>query len=80
VFYVGQADDLRGRILQHIQDSEENTCIKTYFVSKPCFFRYAKATSPDVRDAAEKQMYKRYKPRCNERDPGGREDIEVNLT
>ena len=80
VFYVGKAEDIKKRLLEHLSSSEKNVCIKNYLASKKCFFRYAKITKAYIRDAAEKQMYKQYEPSCNEKEPEGRDDIKVNLS
>lgn len=80
VFYIGQAEDIKQRLLQHQSSSEANPGIKAYLISKQCFFRYAKITQSHVRDAIERQAYKYYQPRCNETLPQGRDDIKGNLT
>lgn len=80
VFYVGKAEDIKKRLLEHLSSSEQNVCIKNYLATKKCFFRYAKITKDYIRDAAEKQMYKQYEPSCNDKEPEGRDDVKVNLT
>lgn len=80
VFYVGQADDIKSRLLEHISAAEENVCIKNYIDKKSCFFRYAIVTKDHIRDAAERQMFKQYEPECNDKEPYGRDDIILNLS
>ncbi len=80
IFYVGQSEDIKKRLLEHLSSNEKNVCIKNYLTTKKCFFRYAKITKAYIRDAAEKQMYKQYEPSCNEKEPAGRDDVRVNLT
>lgn len=80
VFYVGQSENIKKRLLEHLSSKEENVCMRNYLTTKKCFFRYAKVTKSYIRDAAEKQMYKRYEPSCNELEPTGRNDVKVNLT
>ena len=80
VFYVGQATDIKKRLLEHQSDSETNVRIKNYLSSKKCFFRYAKITQDYVRNAVERQTYKYYQPSCNDKEPEGRDDIQGNLT
>lgn len=80
VFYVGQAQDIRERLLQHQGPSETNPGIKAYLSSKQCFFRYATIAEGYVRDAIEKQAYKYYQPECNETMPQGRDDVKGNLS
>jgi excinuclease UvrABC nuclease subunit len=79
VFYVGQSENIKKRLLEHISNSESNVCMRNYINSKECIFRYAKVNNDYVRNAAEKQMYKHYEPTCNEKEPEGREDVQVNL-
>jgi len=80
VFYIGKADDIKKRLLEHLSPSEQNVCIKNYLATKECFFRYAKITKDYIREAAEKQMYKQYEPSCNDKEPDGRDDVKTNLT
>jgi|SRR3989344_32339 len=80
VFYIGKAEDIKSRLLEHLSTSESNVCIKNYLATKECFFRYAKITKDYIRSAAEKQMYQQYEPSCNDKEPEGRDDIKVNLT
>ena len=80
IFYVGQSEDIKKRLLEHLSSNEKNVCIKNYLTTKKCFFRYAKITKAYIRDAAEKQMYKQYEPSCNEKEPDGRDDVRVNLS
>jgi len=80
IFYVGQSEDIKKRLLEHLSSNEKNVCIKNYLTTKKCFFRYAKITKAYIRDAAERQMYKQYEPSCNEKEPAGRDDVRVNLT
>lgn len=80
IFYVGQAEDLKKRLLEHLSPSENNVCIRNYLNKKTCRFRYAKVTNSNIRNAAERQMYKQYEPSCNEKEPDGSDDIKVNLT
>lgn len=67
VFYVGKARDLHDRILSHMGDSGDNTCIKNYLIKYPCFVRFAVVEGDDlVRAAIEYDLYHHFKkPRCN---------------
>lgn len=80
VFYIGKAEKIKERLLQHLSSTEENVCIKNYLDTKKCFFRYAKITKSYIREATEKKMYKQYVPTCNTNEPEGRDDVKVNLT
>lgn len=78
VFYVGQAVDIKTRLKQHFEESE-NICIKNYTSSKSCYFRFAIIRRDYVRNAVERLAYKKYRPSCNEKEPEGSEDVFVNL-
>lgn len=80
VFYVGQSEDIKKRLLRHLSIYEENDRIKEYLRTKQCFFRLARITRGYLRDATEKAVYREYKPKCNYQEPDGRTDIEINLT
>jgi excinuclease UvrABC nuclease subunit len=77
-FYVGQADDLERRLVEHLVDSEENKCIKTHAKSDVCGFKYAEIAMQSNRDGIEKYLYDHYMPDCNQKDPGGKPMV-VNL-
>ncbi len=80
VFYVGQSEDIRERLLQHQDPAETNPGIKAYISSKKCYFRYARITQAHVRNGIERQVYKYYHPECNTAIPPGEDDIKGNLT
>ncbi len=80
VFYVGQSEDIKHRLLEHKSSDETNVCIKNYISTKQCFFRYATITRAHVRNAIEKQAFKYYQPTCNENEPTGRDDVAGNLS
>lgn len=77
-YYVGQADNLQERLLQHLSHSEKNNCIKTNVRDYISGYEYAKVSKQSDRDGIEKFLYNHYKPDCNETDPGGT-PIPVNL-
>jgi len=78
-FYVGQADELQKRLLDHLSDSETNECIKKQLSQYICGFEYAEVSRQSERDGIEKYLYDHYKPECNKADPGGK-PIEVNYS
>ena len=80
VFYVGQAEDIKQRLHEHLLPSETNICIRNRVEKGNCAFRYAEITKDYIRNAAEQQMFKHYQPSCNEKEPSGRDDVTVNLT
>ncbi|MDD4893901.1 MAG: hypothetical protein PHW54_01115 [Candidatus Omnitrophica bacterium] len=77
-FYVGLAEDLEIRLLDHLSDNEENECVKEKVSEYVCGFQYAKVSKQDYRNGIEKYLYDHYSPECNQADPGG-ESMEVNL-
>ena len=78
IFYVGQAPDLAERLLAHLSATEPNACIKRYLQDYKCSFRYAKIgnryaeTATIVnRNGAERALYDKYQPTCNDVAPSG---------
>ena len=80
VFYLGQSNDIKTRLIKHISNDEDNICVKNFVSTKKCYFRYAEIPQDDVRKATLRLMYKKYAPPCIEKMPEGREDIQVNLS
>lgn len=78
-FYVGQADNLKTRLLQHLSDNEKNECIKTKVSKYTCGFEFALVGKQTDRDGIEKYLYDYYKPECNKISPPDVDPIEVNL-
>jgi len=65
VFYVGQSEDLKRRLLEHLSSSEENTCIKRYLRDFTCYFRYLEIDDKTERNKVEEQQISEYNPTCN---------------
>lgn len=78
VFYVGQADDIRKRINDHVSQYETNMCIRKMLLNYKCFVRYARVENLRVRDGAERFLFAHYSPTCNNVLPSGSEMI-INL-
>ncbi len=74
--YVGQADNLEKRLLEHLSPNEPNRCIRD-LVSKGADMTYATVSRQSERDCIERALYDHYKPRCNEVAPPG-EPCSVN--
>lgn len=70
-FYVGKAENLESRLLDHLQSDEPNRCIKEN-VKYKCGFMWLEITTEAERSGAEKFLYDSLKPECNDVDPGGR--------
>ena len=78
VFYVGKAENLQQRLLDHLMRRDDNICIGRMLKSAPCYFRYAIVNNEDIRNGAERALYLHYKPQCNSQEPNG-PDIEINF-
>ncbi len=71
VFYVGQAGDIDERLRQHLAVTEPDACIKRHIRDYTCYFRYAKIESIADRNGAERALYDKYEPTCNDVAPPG---------
>jgi excinuclease UvrABC nuclease subunit len=69
-FYVGKANNIESRLLDHLSNDEDNECIKED-VKYRCAFCWIEITTADERSGAEKYLYDTIKPECNQNDPGG---------
>jgi len=78
-FYVGQADNLKTRLLEHLSDKEKNECIKTNVSKYTCGYEFALVSKQADRDGIEKYLYEYYSPECNKISPPDVDPIEVNL-
>jgi excinuclease UvrABC nuclease subunit len=67
VFYVGQAEDLESRLLEHLQVSEPNGCIREMVRSVQCRFQFVIVRSKFDRDKLETDEIARWNPKCNKR-------------
>lgn len=65
VFYVGQTNELKRRLLEHLSESEPDKCIKKYLNNHSCYFRVNKISSEKDRVELEKKEIEEYKPKCN---------------
>jgi len=78
VFYVGQADELRTKLLLHLNKSENNLCVKTMLNTERCYFHVAYLKNQGDRNCAERFLYEHYLPDCNHVVPSG-EPCPINL-
>lgn len=68
--YVGQAINLKNRIMQHLPSAEKNSCCNNILRTADCYFRYAVIENQSDRDAAEAALYLHCgKPKCCDRIP-----------
>ena len=65
VFYVGQSDDLKKRLAEHLSTSEPNSCIEKYIKDYSCYFRFIELSTQRERDAVEQEEIAKYNPVCN---------------
>ncbi len=65
VFYVGQSDDVKKRLAEHLSESEINICIKKYIKEYSCYFRFIELSTQMEKDAVEQEEITRYNPACN---------------
>jgi excinuclease UvrABC nuclease subunit len=71
IIYVGQAEDLRKRSVDHLVDTEPNECLKKHLKEIKWDFRYALLSLEADRQDAEQALYDKYKPECNQIRPNG---------
>ena len=65
VFYVGQANNLERRLLEHLYDSEPDLCIKRHLREHTCYCMWLEVSSQSERDKLEQALISKYKPSCN---------------
>ena len=68
--YVGKAESLDKRLLNHLSDHEPNDCL-CWLLNFLCGFHWMEVPSPADRDGIEKYLYDALSPVCNMSDPGG---------
>lgn len=78
VHYVGQAENLKERLGQHLAGSETNSCCNSFLKSHKCYFRACSISTQSNRDGAEVALYEKYQPKCVERIPDVNA-IEINF-
>ena len=77
-YYVGKAENLQARLLEHCNVNEQNDCIKNNVQNHISGYEFANVSKQSDRDGIEKFLYDHYeKPECNKQDPGG-SPISVN--
>ena len=77
--YIGQANDLHSRLLEHLQDDEQNEKLKQYIQKINLKVSYAKVRYKEQRDAIELYLFNFLNPKCNINKPPSNYEIEVNL-
>ena len=77
VFYVGQADNIRERLTQHLNGINTNPCVTTYIKNLKCYFVYTLIAESNLRKDIERTNYDHFKPKCNVQMPAGN-FIDIN--
>ena len=79
VFYVGRAENIKERLLEHLSQDEENDCIKNKVAKGNNKFKFALIPLEEDRKNAEHTLYHHYnKPSCNKVEPEGK-IIQINF-
>jgi hypothetical protein len=77
-FSTGQAASLKIRLLEHLTSTSQS-CVKEQLTKGDCHFRFAYVYTKEDLDAAEKALYKRYTPKCSDKESvPDVEDVEIN--
>lgn len=63
--YVGKADDLNARYLQHLSDTETNQCLRENIRNNECYFRYALVATESDRVNIEGNLLQTFTWECN---------------
>jgi excinuclease UvrABC nuclease subunit len=80
VKYVGKAEDLRKRAMQHWSESEENEDLKKCIHARvSIMFYYAEVSVDSDRDGIEAYLFQTFSPSCNTQEPQLEKPIPVNL-
>lgn len=70
--YVGKTEDLQGRLLEHLSDSEKNPCLSKHVKEFVLQFRFCYVSSGEDRSNVEHTLYQNYPHECNEKEPEGK--------
>lgn len=69
VIYLGQASNLEERLLDHLQSSEPNECLKNNVSKYKVHCAWAEVSKQTDRDTEEAELIKHYDPECNRQHP-----------
>jgi len=67
--YVGQAKNLRERLLDHLQDSEPNKCLRDHVKQYKLYYAWIEISRQDDRNREEAAKINKYNPECNKQKP-----------
>jgi len=65
VFYVGQSNNLRRRLIEHLSPFEPDACIRRHLQQHTCYFRFIIIESEFERRMEEGTEIREYNPSCN---------------
>jgi len=77
-FYVGEAEDLREEMLNHLKSGETNKCVRDTLRTRDCRFRFAYVESAAERKGVERFLFDYYKGLCNDPAPSAG-PVEINV-
>jgi excinuclease UvrABC nuclease subunit len=78
LIYVGQSENLRDRLVEHLSDNEPNEALRNHLSEHICWFQFTPITKQSERDGVESFLIRRLRPECNTQVPTY-DPIEVNL-
>ena len=78
VYYVGQAENLKERLQEHLIMNETNKCCLRHLNNYSCYFRAAVVENQSERNGAEVALYNYFGPSCVERIPDVR-PLDINF-
>jgi excinuclease UvrABC nuclease subunit len=70
--YVGKAENLQKRLLEHLSDKEKNKCLRDHVKDHTVVFRFCYVNSEENRSNVEHTLYHKYPHECNEKEPEGK--------
>lgn len=66
--YVGQSNDLEDRMFQYVNRDTDNECLLEHLENHIPYFKVAKVSTQNERDAGERALFDKYDPECNDPD------------
>lgn len=78
VIYVGSAENLQKRLLEHLSTTEQNSKLKNMIERYITAFRFTYLSSESDRKNIEYTLFHHFKPECNENEPEGTY-IDINI-
>ena len=76
--YVGKAECLEERLLDHLSSDEPNECLLKHVKEHILVMQYCYIANEEDRKNIEHTLYQNYTPECNEKEPDGKK-ITINF-